>query len=276
MKFEDIILQEQKNIDFDKIYTNPKIAKFCISKLNLGSYDRIIEPSAGSGAFSSQIKNCEAYDLKPEDSSIKKQDFLKFQANKGNILVIGNPPFGKSNALSLAFINHAATFAKTIAFVLPKSCQKETFINRLDKHVFLRRVVELPKNSFLIKGVTPCDINCNFFIFDVKDNIERKLPEKPVTNDFSFTRNKEDCDFAILRKGWKVGRLFDKENNTIADSSKYYIKSNINVKVLQNRLSNLKYPEAGLVLGSDSISQREIIRAYNKVYGKLHQSQGNA
>ena len=167
MNFEDLIINEQKNIDFDKIYTKPEIAKMCISKCNIKSYDRIIEPSAGNGAFSSQIPNCEAYDLMPEHKSIKKQDFLKFNTSKGNILVIGNPPFGHANDLSLKFINNAAKFARTIAFILPKSCQKETFINRLDKNVHLRRVVELPKNSFLIKGITPVDISCNFFIFDV-------------------------------------------------------------------------------------------------------------
>ena len=76
MNFEDVLLNEQKNIDFDKIYTKPEIAKMCISKCNIKSYDRIIEPSAGNGAFSSQIPNCEAYDLMPEHKSIKKQDFL--------------------------------------------------------------------------------------------------------------------------------------------------------------------------------------------------------
>ena len=265
MNFEDLILNEQKNIDFDKIYTKPEIAKMCISKCNIKSYDRIIEPSAGSGAFSSQIPNCEAYDLMPEDGSIKKQDFLKFNTDKGNILVIGNPPFGKSNDLSLKFINNAAQFARTIAFVLPASCQKETFINRLDKHVHLRRVVSLPKNSFLIKGVTPCDINCNFFIFDVRQN-ERIKAEKPMTSDFCFVR-KDTCDFAILRKGYKVGRIVPKEDEHFSDASKYWIKSNINKKELMRRLSELNYPEAHMVLGSDSISQVEIIRAYTAKFG---------
>ena len=265
MSFDDLLLNEQLNVDFDKIYTKPEIAKMCISKCNIKSYDRIIEPSAGSGAFSSQIPNCEAYDLMPEDKSIKKQDFLEFKTDKGNILVIGNPPFGKSNDLSLKFINNAAQFARTIAFILPASCQKETFINRLDKHVHLRRVIPLPKNSFLIKGVTPCDINCNFFIFDVKQN-ERTKSEKPITSDFCFV-NKDSCDFAILRKGYKVGRIFPKDDTTISDASKYWIKSNIGKKELIRRLGSLNYPEAHMVLGSDSISQVEIIRAYTSKFG---------
>lgn len=259
------LLLEKKNINFDKFYTKPEVAKMCISKCNIKSYDRIIEPSAGAGAFSSQIPNCEAYDLMPEDKSIKKQDFLKFKTKKGNILVIGNPPFGKSNDLSLKFINNAAQFARTIAFILPKSCQKETFINRLDKHVHLRRVVELPKNAFLIKGATSCDIGCNFFIFDVKQS-ERTRAEKPTTSDFSFVR-KDDCDFAILRKGWSVGRIIPKDDTHFSDASKYWIKSNISKRELMGRLSGLSYPEAGMVLGSDSISQAEIVRAYNFKFG---------
>ena len=268
MNFEDLIINEGKNtgyVDFDKIYTKPEIAKMCISKCNIKSYDRIIEPSAGNGAFSSQIPNCEAYDLMPEHKSIKKQDFLKFNTDKGNILVIGNPPFGHANDLSLKFINNAAKFARTIAFILPKSCQKETFINRLNKNVHLRRVVELPKNSFLIKGVTPVDISCNFFIFDVK-NKERAKIEKPITNDFTFVK-KESSDFAILRKGYKVGRLISKDDTHFSEASKYYIKSNIGKRELLKRLMTVNYPEAGMALGSDSISQSEIIRNYNLKFG---------
>lgn len=267
MNFEDLILNEQKNIDFDKIYTKPEVAKMCISKCNIKSYDRIIEPSAGSGAFSSQIPNCEAYDLMPEDKSIKKQDFLKFSTDKGNILVIGNPPFGHANDLSLKFINNAAKFARTIAFILPKSCQKETFINRLDKNVHLRRVVELPRNSFLIKGVTPCDISCNFFIFDVK-NKERVRAEKPITSDFVFTRDREKADFAILRKGSGVGKLLPRDDTKYSEASKYYIKSNIGKRELWRRLMTVNYPEARMTLASDSISQLEIIRNYNLKFGK--------
>lgn len=261
MNFMDLI-QEQKNVPLDKLYTRPDVAKWCISRLNLGSYDRIIEPSAGGGAFSSQIKGVEAYDLEPEHRSIKKQDFLKFDTEKGNILVIGNPPFGRSNALSLAFINRAARFARTIAFILPKSCQKETFISRLDPHVHLRKVYQLPKNSFLIQGVTPADINCAFFVFDVRQK-ERPKAETPETDDFAFTK-KEGADFAILRKGYKVGRLIPLDDTHFSEASKYYIKSRIGKRELMRRLSALSYPEAEMVLGSDSISHKEIIRAYNQ------------
>ena len=269
MKFSEIqnIFEqaaEKFNIKNDKFYTKPEVAKMCIKQLNLSKYDRIIEPSAGSGAFSKQIPNCEAYDLVPEGDGIKQQDFLKFKSDKGNILVVGNPPFGKSNSLTLAFINHAAEFARTIAFILPSSCRKDTFINKLNPSVHVRRVVDLPKNSFVINGDKSYDVNCCFMIFDVrKKQRETRVPE--TTNDFIFT--KINPDFAIVRKGWKVGRVLDPDSK-ISEASRYYIKSNINPELLKKRISTLTFPESNYVLGSDSISQQEFIRAYNLKYKK--------
>lgn len=54
----------------------------------------VIEPSAGSGAFSNQIK-CTAYDIEPECDGIIKADFLEEPIEyKQGRLCIGNPPFG--------------------------------------------------------------------------------------------------------------------------------------------------------------------------------------
>lgn len=267
MNFNDIenLLNEQANIKHDKFYTKPEVAKKCLNQLNLKSYDRIIEPSAGSGSFSKQIPNCEAYDLVPEDKSIKKQDFLKFNTEKGNILVVGNPPFGKSNSLTLAFINNAAKFARTIAFIVPSSCRKDTFINRLSPNVHLRRVVELPKNSFIINGTIPYDVNCCFMIFDVRKK-ERVKREAVVSKDFTFVP-KDRADLCIKRKGWKVGRIIPFDSD-IREASRYYIKSNLPKNKLKERINSLDYPESHMVLGSDSLSQQEILRAYVSKYGR--------
>lgn len=60
----------------EKFYTKSDIAKTCIKQVtNLAEFDTIIEPSAGSGAFSSQIEKCIAYDIEPENDGIIKQDF---------------------------------------------------------------------------------------------------------------------------------------------------------------------------------------------------------
>ena len=59
-------------MSIDKFYTQIKIAKECIDLVpELDSYDLIIEPSAGSGSFSSQL-DCLAYDIEPENNNIIK------------------------------------------------------------------------------------------------------------------------------------------------------------------------------------------------------------
>ena len=45
------------NMELDKFYTKKEIAKELISYLDVAEYDKIIEPSAGNGSFSKQIKN---------------------------------------------------------------------------------------------------------------------------------------------------------------------------------------------------------------------------
>ena len=69
----------KKKNELDKFYTRPEVAKECLSLLfstiNIEDYS-VIEPSAGSGAFSNQINGCHAYDILPEGSNITEQDFL--------------------------------------------------------------------------------------------------------------------------------------------------------------------------------------------------------
>lgn len=81
----------------------------------------IIEPSAGSGAFSTQIK-CTAYDILPQHPSIIQADFLTLNIpyKKGR-LCIGNPPFGTSNTMSVKFYKKACSIGDYIAFIQPIS-----------------------------------------------------------------------------------------------------------------------------------------------------------
>lgn len=269
MRFEDItnIIDEGK-AEHDKYYTAPDVAKFCISKVNLNEYDRIIEPSAGNGSFSKLIPNAEAYDLIPEDPSVKKQDFLKFNTDKGNILVIGNPPFGKNSNLAIQFINNAAKFARTIAFILPATFMRENLLKKLDSHVVLSRAYELPKNSFLING-RPYDVNCRYFIFNVIKG-ERKNFENQKTDDFKISSADfgDKNEISILRKGYHPGRVLAKDSN-IKPSSRFYISSNIDSNILSKRLDmmyNNGYESSEYTMGAPCITIQDVIRKYNKIY----------
>ena len=94
-------------IENDKYYTPVDLAKYCIDKtfeiIGKENITDIIEPSAGNGSFSNQL-DCTAYDLYPEGDNIIKQDYLKLDLPyKEGRLIIGNPPYGTANNLSVQF-----------------------------------------------------------------------------------------------------------------------------------------------------------------------------
>ena len=265
MKWNEAILlvEHRQGVELDKFYTNPKVAKECISKLNLSEYTRIIEPSAGSGSFSSQIPRVEAYDLKPEGKNIKQQDFLKLRISKkpnDKILVIGNPPFGFRSNLALSFINHAAEFADTIAMILPITFARYSLYNRINKKVHMVKYYTLERNSFTVNG-RPYNVNCGFFIFKVKDT-ERPKAAVLTTSDFKFVKKGQE-DFRIIRKGWSAGKIAP---DRISDYNCFFIKSNINPSLLKNKFRKIDFSSAkNNVMGSNSLTMQEIIAGYNKV-----------
>ena len=114
-------------IENDKYYTSPELAKYCIEKTKeiIGSENitEYIEPSAGSGVFLNYLdKPYLAYDIEPEDDRIIKQDWLENNLTyKKGRCVIGNPPFGTRNTLSVRFYKKAVMISDYISFILPIS-----------------------------------------------------------------------------------------------------------------------------------------------------------
>lgn len=249
----------KREVSLEQFFTKKEVAKKCLTVLNLSSYDRIIEPSAGAGSFSSQIPNCEAYDLEPKGDKIIKQDFLKFKTEKGNILVIGNPPFGRQSSLAIKFINNAAQFARTIAFILPNSFKKESMLSKIDKHFYLKEVIPLEKNSFFFEE-KDYDIPCSFFVYEYSEK-EREAPKKYTTEDFEFCK-KEEADYSIRRVGFYAGKI---EGLNVSEASHYFIKDKSNALSV---LKKIKYLDALNTVGAKSISKNEIIKEYICQKGK--------
>ena len=147
-------------INHDKYYTPDDVAKYCIDKtfeiIGKENISDIIEPSAGGGAFSRQVK-CTAYDIEPECEGIIKQDYLELNLpyKKGR-LVIGNPPFGRSSIMIKHFCNKSFDIADYVGFILPVSCyNKSTYVYKFDLiHS------ELLNSDTLYSGVNvPCCLN---------------------------------------------------------------------------------------------------------------------
>ena len=110
-------------IELDKYYTPDELAKYCVKKTkeiigdeNITEY---LEPSAGSGVFLKYLdKTYLAYDIKPEGEGIIKQDYLTLDLEyKKGRCVIGNPPYGNGNTLSVKFYKKAIKECDYISFI---------------------------------------------------------------------------------------------------------------------------------------------------------------
>ena len=193
-------------IDLDKYYTDKNIVDKCLKIINDLDLDitEIIEPSAGNGAFSLQIPNCIAYDIEPEHESIIKQDFLQLNLpyKKGRA-IIGNPPFGTRNTLSVKFYKKSILLGDYIGFILPISQYK----NNQQMYEFdLIHSEELPLIEYSGKKLLTC-----FNIY--------KRPNKGI-NKTKVNYKLNDVFISEYRRGgtYKIPKIFDFAMNTYGAS----------------------------------------------------------
>lgn len=114
-------------IQNDKYYTSLELAKYVVNKTKevIGAENIVeyVESSAGAGIFLDLLdKPYLAFDIESEDSRILRQDYLEVDIKyKEGRCVIGNPPYGEKNLLSLSFFRKSIEIAEYISFILPIS-----------------------------------------------------------------------------------------------------------------------------------------------------------
>ena len=128
---------DTRKVELDRFFTRPDVAASCyVSLLETMAEDhasvenyKFIEPAAGTGAFYDLLPGDRAIgiDIVPGRVEFEQRDFLEWKppANGHRYVVVGNPPFGYRAWLALAFVNHAATFADYIGFILPMAFQSD-------------------------------------------------------------------------------------------------------------------------------------------------------
>jgi hypothetical protein len=123
----------------DQFYTNEAVAlkyyNILKQKVEINSYDICLKPSAGQGAFyklmPTQMR--EGVDLDPKYPGVEQMNFFDYKPKPNkNCIVIGNPPFGRKCSMAKKFFNYAATFADTIAFIIPRTFKRNSVQNALN------------------------------------------------------------------------------------------------------------------------------------------------
>lgn len=249
----------------DRYYTHPKIAVLCVRLANR-YHDLtdavVIEPSAGAGAFLQHLPaQTIALDLAPASSGIEQRDFLSYRCPiylHRDIILVGNPPFGRNANLAVAFVNHAARLGYTIAMVLPRSFRKASIQNRLDSRLHLVAEQILPPRSFVFEG-RPYDVPCVFQIWKRTKQHRAPVQLPTVHPDFDFT-GKDAAAFAVQRVGANAGRI-KLDFTDCAPSSHYFIKphrANVLDTMRQINFDAVRHD----VAGNPSVGKGELVMLY--------------
>lgn len=267
----------------DKFYTLPNISKKCLDTLEnfykWSDWDFILEPSAGDGSFYNIIPfdNKLGIDIDPENENIKQQDFFTFTPDEKfkNILVIGNPPFGRVSSLAIKFFNHSAKWANVIAFIIPRTFRRLSVQNKLNKFFHLKYDESLTTNPCCFDP--PMNAKCCFQIWE-KKNIERECKKLKIDHeDFDFLHfgPKDDknqptppigSDFAIRAYGGKCGQIMRENLHTLRPKSWHWIKSNIDVETLIKRFESIDYSISNDTVRQNSIGKADLINLYSELY----------
>lgn len=272
----------------DKFYTIPSYSKKCINKvfeLYESNFDLIIEPSAGNGSFFNQLNydNKIGIDIAPETDNLVKMDFFDYTPiiNKDtymytntNILVIGNPPFGRVSSTAIKFFNHAGKWAHVIAFIVPRTFRRPSVQNKLHPEFHLIYDEDVPTNPCCF---TPRMIaKCCFQIWEKRD-VKRPLVELPTKHEdwefLSFGPLDDNgqptpptgADFAMRAYGGKIGEI-EKEKNRLSElrpKSWHWIRSNISQDVLISRFRQLDYSDSLNTARQNSMGRGELVRLYS-------------
>ena len=262
-----------KRSGHEQYYTQQDVANQCVKEVDtifkLESFDCITEPSAGTGAFLSPLKEYNlkkvlAYDIDPKEETIIKADFLQTNIQPGKILVIGNPPFGRQASLAKQFIKHSCKFAEVIAFILPRSFKKTSMSSAfmVNFHKVFEKVLD--PNSFVYE-TKEYAVPCVFQIWE-KKNHNREMPQKVVENDkYKVIKKADTPNVAFRRVGVYAGKFTFENFDDLSPESHYFIKTKLHItEDIRNKLASIEW-QTDNTTGPKSISKQELIQELNDI-----------
>jgi hypothetical protein len=266
----------------DKFYTVPAISTKCIEAIGTlyewNIWDLVVEPSAGNGSFFFQIPTSKriGLDIEPEHPDIIKKDFFEYTPpDLPNILVVGNPPFGRVSSLAVKFFNHSAEWCSVIAFIVPKTFRRISLQNRLNPKFHLVHDDDIPSEPCSFNP--PMQVKCCFQIWrkqkEDRDIVKLTtkhpdwdfIPYGPVDSEGQPTPP-TGADFAILAYGGECGRIVTNNLQTLRPKSWHWIKSKIDKAELIKRFSSLDYSLSKDTARQNSIGRGELVWLYSESY----------
>ncbi len=270
-------LQEVRAQQLDKFYTKREVAKECLDSLEArwpwGRWDLVVEPSAGNGSFYLQIPTQKkvGLDLAPDHPQIQTADFFTWRpsASAENLLVVGNPPFGRVSSLAVRFFSHAAEFASVIAFIVPRTFRRISVQEKLPRLFHLVFDKDIPLRPCAFQPAM--NVKCCWQIWE-RRSVER-VPQVLATTHphWEFLEGAEGAELAIRAYGGKCGELRFRTAegfSALAVRSWHWIRPRgLSAEELGQRFSALDYSCSEDTARQNSIGRGELIRLYQEKYG---------
>jgi len=188
---------QRKNINKEQFFTQfetaQRLAKFLEQQPWFSKITKVVEPSAGDGAWLKAMHVDEAYDIEPKHPDVKLQDFLSDNfavVNDGKVLYVGNPPFGRMGKLAKQFINKCAQTGDYIAFILPASFGKVSMIRQVPQNFHLIHQEDLLEETFRFEREGK-KVSTVFQVWEKRSSLRNDPPKTNVCDDFEFVREAE-------------------------------------------------------------------------------------
>jgi hypothetical protein len=268
----------------DKFYTRPEISIICLKNVGKmyewSAWDLIVEPSAGNGSFLKNIPSSKkiGIDILPEDESIAKKDFFEYTPPPSiskNILVVGNPPFGRVCSLAIKFFNHASEWASVIAFIVPRTFRRISVQNKLAMNFHLVFDEDIPLKPCAF--TPPMMAKCCFQIWEkrVESRCVIRLPTTHSDWGFLELGSRDErgqptvpttADFVVRAYGHSCGEIKTRELDLLRPKSWHWIKANICKDLLVARLRSLDYSISLNTARQNSIGRAELVKLYTEKY----------
>lgn len=246
----------------DKYYTPPDLAKYCIEKtkeiIGENNITEYIEPSAGQGVFLDYLdKSYLAYDIEPEDDRVAKADWLSVDLDyKQGRCIIGNPPFGSRNTLSVQFYKKAIKLCDYIAFILP--------ISQLDNNQQMYEFDLIHSEDLGKRKYSDRTVHCCFNIYrrpigQLNSKPNYKLNDIEITEVRLGNKNVDEYDFRIIAWGAGVGKLLY-NNEHYAKEFCITVKNKKLKESVLNALENVNWVEEYSMTATPNLLQWQVYK----------------
>jgi predicted RNA methylase len=270
-----------KKSTLDKFYTKREIASNLISSFfeticpdDMKKIKIVLEPSAGSGSFSTQILShvkaddmkIIAVDIEPAHESVECIDFMDCDLSDRlaqYTVAIGNPPFGKQCSHATRFFNKCAEYENLhyIGFILPSSFKKESVHDRLDLNFSLIKQIDLEPNAFILDS-NQYDVPCIFQVWK-RGGLRSKHKKYKPNDSYKFVKNIADANIAFRRVGVYAGKcIILSEEEKLSSQSHYFISTELDTNKICKEIEAINWPSNDTV-GPRSISKNLLIKELN-------------